>query len=44
MNYLNLDDLLALHDNVIAQSGGLSGVRDLGLLASILEHIQNDTY
>lgn len=44
MNYLNLDDLLALHDNVIEQSGGLSGVRDLGLLESILEHIQNDIY
>ena len=44
MNYLVLSDLIDLHDNVIATSGGLQGVRDVGGLESILVHIQNDDY
>lgn len=44
MNYLTLSDLLELHDSVIETSGGLRGVRDIGILESILIHIQNDEY
>lgn len=44
MNYLDLQTLIQIHDDVIAQSGGLHGVRDVGVLQSILEHVQNDIY
>lgn len=44
MNYLTLSDLIELHDGVIETSGGLRGVRDIGILESILIHIQNDEY
>ncbi len=36
MIYLELDDVLDLHDRVIQQSGGSAGVRDLGGLQSAL--------
>lgn len=36
MIYLELSDVLDLHDRVIAQSGGASGVRDPGLLDSAI--------
>lgn len=32
------------HDWIIENSGGLTGVKDLRQLASVLEHIQNDDY
>ena len=44
MNYPTLTDLIGLHDSVIAVSGGLQGVRDTGILESVLSHIQNDAY
>lgn len=44
MNYLDLQTLIQIHDDVIEQSGGLQGVRDVGILQSILEHVQNDFY
>lgn len=44
MNYLDVQTLIQIHDDVIAQSGGLHGVRDVGVLQSILEHVQNDIY
>ena len=34
MNYLSPAQLLFIHDRLIAETGGLPGVRDLGLLAS----------
>jgi len=34
MRYLSLAELLVLHQKIVAQSGGASGVRDLGALAS----------
>lgn len=42
--YPTIDDVVGLHDKVIAESGGLSGVRDVGTLESALDHIQNDMY
>jgi death-on-curing protein len=32
------------HDWLIEHSGGLRGTRDLGILESALEHVQNDVY
>jgi death on curing protein len=39
--WLNREDCLALHDMMLAQYGGLSGVRDEGLLESALAKPQN---
>ncbi|MDT5120645.1 MAG: death on curing protein [Acidobacteriota bacterium] len=36
MRYLTLKEVLDLHRRVIEQSGGLSGIRDLGMLESAL--------
>jgi death-on-curing protein len=36
MRYLTLGEVVALHRRVVSQSGGDSGVRDLGLLESAL--------
>ena len=44
MIYPTTDFILQLHDEVIHQSGGLAGGRDIGQLESILDHIQNDEY
>ncbi len=34
MNYLNINQVLAIHNEVIEQIGGLQGIRDMGLLES----------
>ncbi len=34
MQFLSVDDVLAIHDNTIAREGGLAGIRDPGLLES----------
>ena len=44
MMYPTTDFILQLHDEVIHQSCGLAGGRDIGQLESILDHIQNDEY
>jgi len=36
MRYLTLGEVVSLHRRVVAQSGGASGIRDLGLLESAL--------
>lgn len=33
-----------MHDEIINQSGGLLGILNIGLLESVIEHIQNDLY
>ncbi len=43
-NYFNKEYAVKTHDFIIHESGGLHGVKDLGLLESILEHMQNDYY
>lgn len=40
MRYLTLTELLELHRRIIKQSGGVLGVRDLGLLKSALAQPQ----
>jgi death-on-curing protein len=46
MTYFYFDNKHAInvHDEIIIKSGGLSGVINIGLLESTLEHIQNDLY
>ena len=44
MDYLSLDYAIKLHDDIIDVSGGLSGIKDLGQLDSVLTHIRNDDY
>ena len=39
--WLNREDCLAIHDMMLAQHGGLAGVRDEGLLESALSKPQN---
>lgn len=39
--WLDLDTVLAIHEEVLAAEGGLPGVRDAGLLASALDRPRN---
>lgn len=43
-NYFDIEHAIEIHDFIINESGGSHGVNDLGLLESVLEHIQNDFY
>ena len=36
--------IVDIHDSVIEKSGGLTGIKDIGQLESILAHIQNPDY
>ncbi|MDJ0619571.1 MAG: hypothetical protein QNJ63_22990 [Calothrix sp. MO_192.B10] len=36
MRYLTLIEVLELHRRIIEQSGGASGIRDIGLLESVI--------
>ena len=42
--YFDIVHAVEVHDWIIEESGGLQGVRDIGLLESALDHIQNDLY
>ncbi|MFW0883658.1 type II toxin-antitoxin system death-on-curing family toxin [Candidatus Acidulodesulfobacterium sp. H_13] len=42
--YFNIEYAVKIHDWIIENSGGLNGQREIVLLESALEHIQNDTY
>lgn len=42
--YFDVKHAIAVHDSIIELSGGLSGVKDEGMIHSPLEHIQNDLY
>jgi len=42
--YFDTDHAIKVHDWIIENSGGLSGNREIGLLDSALEHVQNDMY
>jgi len=42
--YFGIDEAVRIHDWTILHSGGLSGIRDLGVLESALDHIQHDLY
>lgn len=43
-NFFTLEYAIKEHDFIIEESGGSHGVKDIGLLESVLEHIQNDLY
>lgn len=43
-NYFNIEHAIKVHDWIIEKSGGLQGIRDIGVLESALDHIQNDWY
>lgn len=42
--YFDTNHAIKVHDWIIENSGGLSGNREIGLLDSALEHVQNDMY
>ncbi len=42
--YFDIGHGIRAHDSVLEISGGIKGVKDLGNLESIIEHIQNDDY
>lgn len=42
--YFTVEYSIEVHDNIIRESGGFMGIRDAGLIASTLEHVQNDFY
>ena len=44
INFLSLDEILAIHDRVLEEFGGEAGVRDPGLLESALYRPQTGYY
>ncbi len=42
--YFDARHAVDVHDWIIEHSGGLPGLKDLGQLESVLQHIQNDDY
>jgi death-on-curing protein len=44
VSFLTLDEVLAIHEGALAQSGGREGVRDMGLLESALYRPQTGHY
>ena len=42
--YFDVQHAVAVHDWIIDNTGGLAGIKDLGQLDSVLQHIQNDDY
>jgi death-on-curing protein len=42
--YFDIKHAVEVHDWIIDKSGGLEGQREINLLGSALEHIQNDLY
>lgn len=44
VEYLSLDEVLAIHERMLARFGGAAGVRDLGLLESALYRPRSGYY
>ncbi len=44
MNYLSIDDIIDLHNEILLEFWWLAGVKDKQQLESVLQHIQNDEY
>lgn len=42
--YFDKQHAISVHDEIIIKSGGNSGALNIGLLESVIEHVQNDTY
>lgn len=43
-HYFSTDYAIRQHEYIIEQSGGLKGVKNLGMIDSVLHHIQNQDY
>lgn len=44
MNYIDTEDILNVHQHIIDKTGGMSGVKDLGRIESIVHFIKIDDY
>jgi death on curing protein len=42
--YFDVEHGILVHDYIIDNSGGKPGPLNIGLLESVIEHVQNDTY
>jgi death-on-curing protein len=42
--YFDTAHAIAVHDEIINQTGGVLGILNSGLLDSVIEHVQNDFY
>jgi death on curing protein len=42
--YFDVAHAIEVHDDILRKSGGNPGILNLGLLESVLGHIQNDSY
>ncbi len=42
--YFDIKHAINVHDDIIEKSGGSTGILNIGLIESVLEHIQNDLY
>ena len=42
--YFTKEYAIEIHDIIIRESGGFMGIRDSGLIDSILHHVQNELY
>lgn len=42
--YFDTAHAIAVHDEIINQSGGILGILNINLLESVIEHVQNDLY
>lgn len=42
--YFDTSHAVTVHDEIINQSGGVLGILNIGLLESVIEHVQNDFY
>lgn len=42
--YFDTTHAIAVHDQIVNQSGGVLGILNINLLDSVIEHVQNDLY
>lgn len=42
--YFDIEHAIEVQDYIIENSGGRKGILNIGLLSSVLEHVQNDFY
>lgn len=42
--FFDIQHAIQVHDDIIEKSGGIKGVLNIGLIESVLDHIQNDLY
>lgn len=43
-HYFSVEYAIAVHDNILEKTGGLSGIKDKNLIESTLEHLKNPDY